>query len=48
MGKSGEREDARQMESGDSAERERQKGRKKETERGEGLCLISCPGERLG
>ncbi len=43
-----EQEDLRQMERGDSAARERAKKRKKETEREEGLCLISGPGECLG
>lgn len=38
-----EQEEARQMERGDSAEREEERDRK-----GEGLCLISGPGECLG
>lgn len=38
-----EQKDRRQMERGDSAGREKERDRK-----GEGLCLISGPGECLG
>lgn len=42
-----EREEARQMERGDSAEREEEREEERDR-KGEGLCLISGPGERLG
>lgn len=42
-----EREEARQMERGDSAEREEEREEERDR-KGEGLCLISGPGECLG
>lgn len=48
-GREGEREqeESRQMERGDSAETERGRKREEKDRKGEGLCLISGPGECL-